>query len=143
MIGPVLLLSNIFHLLLQTLIMGNRDNIDEMSSTSASMLMSIIKLIDKYDLYGQVAYPKHHKQNEVPDIYRLAAKTKVHLNKDIRSIAFDVYVLITDNLILSVSVSLYCIEIIVKNTILYCYFILISVMRRKISVLLILALIFE
>ncbi|XP_076892443.1 putative sucrose-phosphate synthase 1 [Bidens hawaiensis] len=59
-----------------TLIMGNRDNIDEMSSTSASMLLSIIKLIDKYDLYGQVAYPKHHKQSEVPDIYRLAAKTK-------------------------------------------------------------------
>ncbi|KVH93743.1 hypothetical protein Ccrd_004201 [Cynara cardunculus var. scolymus] len=59
-----------------TLIMGNRDNIDEMSSTSASMLLSIIKMIDKYDLYGQVAYPKHHKQNEVPDIYSLAAKTK-------------------------------------------------------------------
>ncbi|XP_071715996.1 probable sucrose-phosphate synthase [Rutidosis leptorrhynchoides] len=59
-----------------TLIMGNRDNIDEMSSTSASMLLSIIKMIDKYDLYGQVAYPKHHKQNEVPDIYSLAARTK-------------------------------------------------------------------
>ncbi|XP_024960670.1 probable sucrose-phosphate synthase 1 [Cynara cardunculus var. scolymus] len=59
-----------------TLIMGNRDNIDEMSSTSASMLLSIIKMIDKYDLYGQVAYPKHHKQHEVADIYRLAAKTK-------------------------------------------------------------------
>ncbi|KAJ0724321.1 putative sucrose-phosphate synthase [Helianthus annuus] len=59
-----------------TLIMGNRDNIDEMSSTSASMLLSIIKMIDKYDLYGQVAYPKHHKQSEVPDIYSLAAKTK-------------------------------------------------------------------
>ncbi|KAL4564035.1 hypothetical protein LXL04_028085 [Taraxacum kok-saghyz] len=59
-----------------TLIMGNRDNIDEMSSTSASMLLSIIKMIDKYDLYGQVAYPKHHKQSDVPDIYRLAAKTK-------------------------------------------------------------------
>ncbi|KAK2986214.1 hypothetical protein RJ640_010048, partial [Escallonia rubra] len=59
-----------------TLIMGNRDNIDEMSSTSASVLLSIIKLIDKYDLYGQVAYPKHHKQFDVPDIYRLAAKTK-------------------------------------------------------------------
>nr|GEY07798.1 probable sucrose-phosphate synthase 1 [Tanacetum cinerariifolium] len=59
-----------------TLIMGNRDNIDEMSSTSASMLLSIIKMIDKYDLYGQVAYPKHHKQSEVPDIYSLAARTK-------------------------------------------------------------------
>lgn len=57
--------------------MGNKDNIDEMSSTSASMLLSIIKMIDKYDLYGQVAYPKHHKQSDVPDIYRLAAKTKV------------------------------------------------------------------
>lgn len=62
---------------LQTLIMGNRDAIDEMSSTNASVLLSILKLIDKYDLYGQVAYPKHHKQHEVADIYRLAAKTKV------------------------------------------------------------------
>ncbi|KAK8523565.1 hypothetical protein V6N12_048082 [Hibiscus sabdariffa] len=59
-----------------TLIMGNRDGIDEMSSTSSSVLLSVLKLIDKYDLYGQVAYPKHHKQYEVPDIYRLAAKTK-------------------------------------------------------------------
>ncbi|KAF8650568.1 hypothetical protein HU200_063944 [Digitaria exilis] len=59
-----------------TLIMGNRDVIDEMSSTNASVLTSVLKLIDKYDLYGQVAYPKHHKQSEVPDIYRLAARTK-------------------------------------------------------------------
>ncbi|XP_021738914.1 sucrose-phosphate synthase [Chenopodium quinoa] len=59
-----------------TLIMGNRDDIDEMSATNASVLISILKLIDKYDLYGQVAYPKHHKQSAVPDIYRLAAKTK-------------------------------------------------------------------
>ncbi|KAM7511573.1 hypothetical protein LguiB_010448 [Lonicera macranthoides] len=59
-----------------TLIMGNRDNVDEMSSTSSSVLLSILKLIDKYDLYGQVAYPKHHKQSDVRDIYRLAAKTK-------------------------------------------------------------------
>ena len=59
--------------------MGNRENVDEMSSTSASVLLSIFKLIDKYDLYGQVAYPKHHKQAEVPDIYSLAARTKVKL----------------------------------------------------------------
>lgn len=59
-----------------TLIMGNRDGIDDMSSTSASVLLSVLKLIDKHDLYGQVAYPKHHKQSDVPDIYRLAAKTK-------------------------------------------------------------------
>ncbi|KAJ4763301.1 Sucrose-phosphate synthase [Rhynchospora pubera] len=58
------------------LITGNRDDIDEMPCTSAAVLTSILKLIDKYDLYGQVSYPKHHKQSEIPDIYRLAAKTK-------------------------------------------------------------------
>lgn len=59
-----------------TLIMGNRDDIDEMSGGSANVLTTVLKLVDKYDLYGQVAFPKHHKQNDVPEIYRLAAKTK-------------------------------------------------------------------
>ncbi|KDP39346.1 hypothetical protein JCGZ_01103 [Jatropha curcas] len=59
-----------------TLIMGNRDDIDEMSGGNANVLVTVLKMIDKYDLYGLVAYPKHHKQYEVPDIYRLAAKTK-------------------------------------------------------------------
>ncbi|KAH0905618.1 hypothetical protein HID58_037445 [Brassica napus] len=59
-----------------TLIMGNRDDIDELPSGNASVLTTALKLIDKYDLYGSVAYPKHHKQSDVPDIYRLAANTK-------------------------------------------------------------------
>ncbi|KAL3677567.1 hypothetical protein R1sor_027515 [Riccia sorocarpa] len=59
-----------------TLIMGNRDDIDNMSGGNAEVLVQVLKLIDKYDLYGQVAYPKHHKQPDVPEIYRLAAKTK-------------------------------------------------------------------
>lgn len=59
-----------------TLIMGNRDDIDEMSTGNSSVLITVLKLIDKYDLYGQVAFPKHHKQSDVPEIYRLAAKTK-------------------------------------------------------------------
>uniref|UniRef100_A0A5B7C9U3 Sucrose-phosphate synthase n=1 Tax=Davidia involucrata TaxID=16924 RepID=A0A5B7C9U3_DAVIN len=59
-----------------TLILGNRDDIEEMSNSSSVVLTTVLKLIDKYDLYGQVAYPKHHKQTEVPEIYRLATKTK-------------------------------------------------------------------
>ncbi|XP_072969841.1 probable sucrose-phosphate synthase 2 [Typha angustifolia] len=59
-----------------TLIMGNRDDIEEMSGGNASVLVTVLKLIDKYDLYGLVAFPKHHKQADVPEIYRLAAKTK-------------------------------------------------------------------
>ncbi|GJP30717.1 hypothetical protein CLOM_g4902 [Closterium sp. NIES-68] len=58
------------------LVMGNRSDIDAMSAENAEVLTTVLKLIDKYDLYGQVAYPKHHKQAEVPDIYALAAKSK-------------------------------------------------------------------
>lgn len=61
----------------QTLILGNRDDIEEMPGGAAVVLTMVLKLIDKYDLYGQVAYPKHHKQSDVALIYRLAAKTKV------------------------------------------------------------------
>lgn len=61
---------------MQTLILGNRDDIEEMPEGSSVVLTTVLKLIDKYDLYGQVAYPKHHKQSDVPKIYRLAAKTK-------------------------------------------------------------------
>ncbi|CAO2167518.1 unnamed protein product [Urochloa humidicola] len=59
-----------------TLIMGNRDDIDEMSAGNASVLTTVLKLVDKYDLYGSVAFPKHHNQADVPEIYRLAAKMK-------------------------------------------------------------------
>ena len=47
-----------------------------MHGSSTDVLTAVLKLIDRYDLYGQVAYPKHHKQSDVPEIYRLAAKTK-------------------------------------------------------------------
>ncbi|MGB5368028.1 MAG: HAD-IIB family hydrolase, partial [Polyangiales bacterium] len=36
----------------------------------------ILTLIDRYDLYGSVAYPKHHESRDVPELYRLAAKTR-------------------------------------------------------------------
>lgn len=76
-------LNQMPNLLLQTLILGNRDNIEDMSTSSSSVLTTVLKLIDQYDLYGQVAYPKHHNQSQVPEIYRLAAKTKVsHLMMD-------------------------------------------------------------
>ncbi|KAJ6849452.1 putative sucrose-phosphate synthase 4 isoform X1 [Iris pallida] len=58
------------------LILGNRDDIEEMHASSTAVLTAVLKLVDRYDLYGQVAYPKHHRQADVPEIYRLAAKTK-------------------------------------------------------------------
>ena len=33
-------------------------------------------LVDRYDLYGQVAYPKQHRRDQIPAIYRWAAKRR-------------------------------------------------------------------
>jgi sucrose-phosphate synthase len=55
------------------LITGNRDDLREMDPGPQSVLQELLLLIDYHDLYGRVAYPKHHKSDEVPQIYRLAS----------------------------------------------------------------------
>lgn len=58
------------------LVLGNRDDINQMESGPRKVMADIFRLIDRYDLYGKVAYPKHHKSEEVPDLYRLTTKTR-------------------------------------------------------------------
>lgn len=58
------------------IVAGNRDDIDTMDKGTQQVLSGILKLIDKYDLYGHVAYPKHHKPDDVADLYRLAAHSR-------------------------------------------------------------------
>jgi len=55
------------------IVAGNRDDIAEMGNVAKAVLTDILLAIDKYDLYGKVAYPKHHQQEEVAVLYRLAA----------------------------------------------------------------------
>jgi sucrose-phosphate synthase len=55
------------------IIAGNRDDIRDMDSGAQEVLAEILLSIDLYDLYGKVAYPKHHSPDDVPVIYRLAA----------------------------------------------------------------------
>jgi sucrose-phosphate synthase len=55
------------------IIAGNRDEIRDMDSGVQDVLTEIFLSIDSYDLYGKVAYPKHHRPDDVPVIYRLAA----------------------------------------------------------------------
>ncbi|PKM10673.1 MAG: HAD family hydrolase [Gammaproteobacteria bacterium HGW-Gammaproteobacteria-3] len=57
-------------------IAGNRDDIRALEEGAQSVLTEILLLTDYYDLYGRIAYPKHHNQEDVPDIYRLAALSK-------------------------------------------------------------------
>jgi sucrose-phosphate synthase len=56
-------------------IAGNRDDIADMGPGPRRVLTQILTLIDRYDLYGSVAYPKHHDSKDVPELYRLVAKT--------------------------------------------------------------------
>jgi sucrose-phosphate synthase len=55
------------------IVAGNRDDIQDMENISSAALNDILLAIDKYDLYGKVAYPKHHKPDDVAVLYRLAA----------------------------------------------------------------------
>ena len=55
------------------IVAGNRDDIQDLTGVSKTVLNDILLAIDKYDLYGKVAYPKHHKACQVPALYRLAA----------------------------------------------------------------------
>ncbi len=57
-------------------IAGNRNEIQDMESGSGAVLNDILLAIDKHDLYGTVAYPKHHRPEEVPILYRLAAASR-------------------------------------------------------------------
>ncbi|MCP4406637.1 MAG: HAD-IIB family hydrolase [Gammaproteobacteria bacterium] len=58
------------------IVAGNRDDIRDMDDGSQDVLTGILLLIDRYDLYGKVAYPKHHQSSDVPLLYRLAAVSK-------------------------------------------------------------------
>ncbi len=58
------------------IIAGNRDDISEMDTGAREVLNDILLAVDRYDLYGHVAYPKHHKADEVPDLYCLAAQSQ-------------------------------------------------------------------
>ena len=57
-------------------IAGNRDDIRELDDGAQQVLTEILIAIDIYDLYGKVAYPKHHLPDDVSILYRLAALSK-------------------------------------------------------------------
>ncbi len=52
---------------------GQREDIGELEEGARDVLTDLLVLVDRYDLYGLVAYPKQHATDDVPTIYRLAA----------------------------------------------------------------------
>lgn len=58
------------------LIAGNRDDLTAMEKGPRRVLSELMVLIDRHDLYGHIAYPKHHQSEDVPYLYRIAARTQ-------------------------------------------------------------------
>lgn len=58
------------------IVAGNRDDILEMDTGPQDVLKDLLLLIDRYDLYGKVAFPKHHEAADVPVLYRLATSSQ-------------------------------------------------------------------
>ncbi|MFU8894729.1 MAG: glycosyltransferase, partial [Luteolibacter sp.] len=55
--------------------LGHRDDIREMAPSQRRIMHRLLVLIDTYDLYRHIAYPKAQTPDEVPAYYRLAAET--------------------------------------------------------------------
>ena len=58
------------------LIMGSRDDLRTMPVGQRAVLTNVLTLIDVYDLYGHVAYPKQHESDDVPEIYRMITRSR-------------------------------------------------------------------
>ncbi len=56
-------------------VLGSRDDIDELDEGARDVFLELLVAIDRHDLYGKVACPKRHEADDVPSIYRLAAHT--------------------------------------------------------------------
>ena len=55
------------------LVLGCRDNLSKLESQQKDVFYKIFEIIDKYNLYGKVAYPKQHSSDQIPALYRWAA----------------------------------------------------------------------
>ncbi len=56
------------------LILGNRTDFRLLDKQQKDVFQQVFELVDKYDLYGKVAYPKAHRREQIADIYRWAAQ---------------------------------------------------------------------
>jgi sucrose-phosphate synthase len=58
------------------LVAGSRENIRDLEKSQATVLTELLLDIDAHDLWGKVAIPKTHAQEDVPEVYRMAAKSR-------------------------------------------------------------------
>ena len=58
------------------LVLGCRDDPRQMEKQQRDVFQQVFDLVDRYDLYGRVAYPKQHRREQIPGLYRWAAERR-------------------------------------------------------------------
>ncbi len=58
------------------IVMGTRDDLRDLPKAQRTILSNVLTLIDVYNLYGKIAYPKSHSPDDVPDLYKAAAASR-------------------------------------------------------------------
>ncbi len=58
------------------LVLGCRQDPRLLAKQQRDLFQQLFELIDRFDLYGLVAYPKHHSAAQIPDFYRWAARRR-------------------------------------------------------------------
>ena len=56
------------------LILGCRDDPQQQEAQQRGVFQQLFDLVDRYELYGTVAYPKRHHRDQIPALYRWAAR---------------------------------------------------------------------
>ncbi len=58
------------------LILGTRNDVRLLEKQQKDVFQQIFELVDKYNLYGKISYPKCHRRDQIATIYRWAADLK-------------------------------------------------------------------
>ncbi|MFL9609504.1 HAD-IIB family hydrolase [Methylobacillus sp. Pita2] len=58
------------------IVAGTRDDIRDLEESQQQVMQELLLDIDRYDLWGKVAIPKHVSQDDIPELYRLAARRR-------------------------------------------------------------------
>ena len=55
------------------LVLGCRDDCRQLERQQREVFQQLFELVDRFDLYGRVAYPKQHERSQIAALYRWAA----------------------------------------------------------------------
>ncbi len=58
------------------LVLGCREDPRQMEKQQRDVFQQVFDLVDRYDLYGRIAYPKQHRRDQIPAIYRWASERR-------------------------------------------------------------------